>query len=169
MSSRSNYNYRNSNEIVTIGAYKINRRQAMLKSNATALDFLNPAEDFIGVVECLGNIRHIEKKGEMRQDLDVIDCKVTAVETREVEVESVDGILKRREVRQYNNEAYSLVLTKTVLLNRFKKLQEEQDLTGKRIVIVGLGKQDKNYYDYYIAMEEKARQDGVLPAVEQIK
>lgn len=163
-SSSSNGNY------ITIGNYRISRERAMLKSTS-GLEFLNPAEDFIGVVECLGNIRHIEKKGEMKQDLDVIDCRIIAgAETREVEEETPQGILKKREQRQYHDEAYSIVLTKAVLLSKFKELQKElQDLTGKRIIIIGLGKaEEKNYFDYYVATEEKAKEEGILQIAEKV-
>lgn len=168
--SKTLKNNSSSSNYITIGPYRINKERAMQKSNI--LDFLNPAEDFIGIVECLSNIRHIEKRGEMKQDLDVIDVRIiTAVETRTVEEETLDGsIIVRKEQKQYHDESYSLALTKTVLLSKFKQLQNElQDLTGKKIVIVGLGKaEDKNYYDYYIATEEKAKEDGVLQIVEKV-
>jgi len=159
----SSNNSSNSNSNITLGPYRINKDKAVARS--TVFNFLNPAEDFLGIVECLGNIRHIEKRGEMKQDLDVIDCKIiTGVETREVEEETPNGTWIRNETIQYNNENVSLVLSKTVLLSKFKELQKElTDLIGKRIVIVGLGKvADKNYFDYYIATEEKAIEDGVL-------
>ena len=169
-SSSSNSNNNKNGNYITIGPYRINKERAMMKSNI--LDFLNPAEDFIGIVECLSNIRHIEKRGEMKQDLDVIDVRIIAgSETRTVEEETPDNsIIIRKEQKQYHDESYSLALTKTVLLSKFKQLQSElQDLTGKKIVIVGLGKvEDKNYYDYYIATEEKAKEDGVLQIVEKV-
>ncbi|MEM1971225.1 MAG: hypothetical protein QXM92_02030 [Candidatus Anstonellales archaeon] len=167
-SSNNNSNKDSSNSI-TLGPYRINKNKAVARS--TVFNFLNPAEDFLGIVECLGNIRHIEKRGEMKQDLDVIDCKIiTGVETREVEEETPNGTWIRNETIQYNNENVSLVLSKAVLLSKFKELQKElADLTGKRIVIVGLGKaEDKNYYDYYVATEEKAVQDGVLQIMKQV-
>ncbi|MEM1971380.1 MAG: hypothetical protein QXM92_02840 [Candidatus Anstonellales archaeon] len=156
-------NNNSNNNIVVLGPYRINKDKAITRS--TVFDFLNPAEDFLGIVECLSNIRHIEKRGEMKQDLDVIDCRIiTGVETREVEEETPEGTWIRNKTIQYNNENVSLVLSKTVLLSKFKELQKElTDLIGKRIVIVGLGKvADKNYFDYYIATEEKAIEDGVL-------
>ncbi|MEM2857253.1 MAG: hypothetical protein QW416_09150 [Candidatus Nitrosocaldaceae archaeon] len=166
-SSNSSHNSNNSN-IVVLGQYRINKDKAMTRT--IALNFFNPAEDFVGIVECLGNIRHIEKRGEMKQDLDVIDCRIiTGVETREVEEETENGIWIRNKTMQYNNEYVSLVLSKAVLLSKFKELQKETDLTGKKIVIVGLGKaEDKNYYDYYVATEEKAMQDGVLQVVSKV-
>ncbi|MEM4323960.1 MAG: hypothetical protein QXO37_08910 [Candidatus Nitrosocaldaceae archaeon] len=165
----SNNSSNNNNNSITLGPYRINKDKAITRS--TVFDFLNPAEDFIGIVECLGNIRHIEKRGEMKQDLDVIDCRIiTGVETREVEEETPNGIWVRNKTIQYNNENVSLVLSKAVLLSKFKELQKElADLTGKKIIIVGLGKaEDKNYYDYYVATEEKAVQDGVLQIVKQV-
>ncbi len=151
------------NNTITLRQYRINKDKAIKK---LALDFLNPAENFAGIVECLGDIRHIEKKGEMRQDLDVIDCRIiTALETREEEEENQDGdTITRKVQRKYNNEEYSLVLSKTVLLNKFRELQENhKSLRGKRIVIIGLGRaEDKNYYDYYVATEEEAIREGVI-------
>ena len=149
------------NNIIQIGAYKINK-SAVSKTN---LDFLNPAEDFIGIVECLGNIRHIEKRGEMKSDLEVIDCKViVGYQSREVEEQTTDGILIRRREEKYENQDVSLVLSKAVLYSKFKRLQEElQSLEGKRIVVIGLGKtENKQYFDFYVELEEKAKQDGVL-------
>ncbi|MEM3093108.1 MAG: hypothetical protein QXI92_05335, partial [Candidatus Nitrosocaldus sp.] len=66
----SSNNSSNSNSNITLGPYRINKNKAVARS--TVFNFLNPAEDFLGIVECLGNIRHIEKRGEMKQDLDVI-------------------------------------------------------------------------------------------------
>jgi hypothetical protein len=44
-----------------------------------------------------------------------------------------------------------------------------KDLTGKRIVIIGLGKaEDKNYYDYYVATEEQAMKDNVLQIMNRV-
>ncbi|MEM4365848.1 MAG: hypothetical protein QXJ44_08065 [Candidatus Nitrosocaldus sp.] len=167
-SSNNSHNSNNSN-IVVLGQYKINKDKAITRT--ITLNFFNPSEDFLGIVECLGNIRHIEKRGEMKQDLDVIDCRIiTGVETREVEEETPEGTWIRNKTIQYNNENVSLVLSKAVLLSKFKELQKELvELAGKRIVIVGLGKaEDKNYYDYYVATEEKAVQDGVLQIVKQV-
>ncbi|MEM1951683.1 MAG: hypothetical protein QXI43_06580 [Candidatus Nitrosocaldus sp.] len=167
-SSNNSHNNNNSN-IVVLGQYKINKDKAITRT--ITLNFFNPSEDFVGIVECLDNIRHIEKRGEMKQSIDVVDCKIiTGVETREVEEETPNGTWVRNETKQYNNENVSLVLSKAVLLSKFKELQKElADLTGKKIVIVGLGKaEDKNYYDYYVATEEKAVQDGVLQIVKQV-
>ncbi|MEM3092687.1 MAG: hypothetical protein QXI92_03195 [Candidatus Nitrosocaldus sp.] len=161
-SSNSSHNSNNSN-IVVLGQYKINKDKAMTRT--IALNFFNPTEDFVGIVECLGNIRHIERRGEMKQDIDVVDCKIiVGAETRQVEEETPNGIWIRNETKQYNNENVSLVLSKAVLLSKFKELQKElTDLTGKKLIIIGLGKvADKNYFDYYIATEEKAIEDGVL-------
>ena len=163
-----------SDKEIIIGQYKINRDKAM--KAVTSFDFLNPAEDFIGIIECLGNIRHIEKRGEMKQDLDVIDVRIIAgYETREVEekTSTSDGTIVRQIKtikKEYHNEPYSLILSKAVLLSKFKKLQEQfKDLKGKIIVIIGLGKaEDKNYYDYYVETEEKAKDDGILEVIKKI-
>ncbi|WP_158648711.1 hypothetical protein [Candidatus Nitrosocaldus islandicus] len=152
---------------VTLGKYIISKDRAIAK--VATYDFLNPTEDFLGIIECKGNIRHIEKKGDMKQDLEVIDCHIiVGAQTREVEEETEHGTLVRRRDERFEDQDFSLVLNKAVLLSKFKKLQDElKDLTGKRIVIVGLGKvEDKNYYDYYVATEEKAREEGVLQVLQ---
>jgi hypothetical protein len=41
-----------------------------------ALKFWNPTLDFIGIIECLGEIRHIEKTGYMKSDADVVDVRI---------------------------------------------------------------------------------------------
>lgn len=164
----SNGNYISNGSGITLGKYRFSRDKAITtKSTSKAYDFLNPTEDFVGIVECKGNIRHIPKKGEMKQDLDVIDCHViTAWQTREVEEETDTGLFLRKKDEQYEDKDVSLILNKTVLYSKFKKLQDElQSLEGKRIVIVGLGKRE-NYYDYYVATEEQARKDGVLQVLQ---
>lgn len=171
-SNNNSGNNGSSSKVVKLGQYMINREKAIATLTATkAYDFLNPAEDFIGIVECKGNIRHIEKRGDMKQDIEVIDCKViVGYQSREIEEETNEGLLIRRREEKYEDKDYSIVLTKAVLLSKFKKLQDElKDLTGKRIVIIGLGKaEDKNYYDYYVATEEQARKDNVLQIMNRV-
>lgn len=166
----NNGNNSSSTSTTTLGRYRINKERAV-RTVARAYDFLNPTEDFIGIIECKGNIRHIEKRGEMKQDLDVIDCKViVGYQTREVEEETENGLLIRRKEEKYNEQDVSLVLSKAVLYSKFKKLQEElKNLEGKYIVIVGLGKaEDKNYYDYYVETEEKAKADGIIQEINEL-
>lgn len=74
---------------------------------------------------CLGNTRHIEKRGNMKQDLNVIDAIVTGYETREEIEETAENstyILKVQ--KQYENEKFSIVLTNAVLLNTFKNYRK---------------------------------------------
>lgn len=161
-------NSKNGNTVV-LGKYTFNKEKAMAKT--LTYDFLNPAEDFIGIIECKSNIRHIDKRGEMKSDLDVIDCRViVGYETREEEEQTSNGIYVQRVEKKYENQDVSLVLTKAVLLSKFKKLQDSlQGLTGKRVVIIGLGRaEDKNYYDFYVETEERAKQDGVLQVVSKL-
>jgi len=157
-----------SDSIVTLKSIRIDRARA--STAKSSYDFLNPREDFIGIVECISDIRHIPKRGEMKQDLDVVDVKIIeAIETREKE-EVINGktYITDEQVR-YENQHYSLVLTKAVLLSKFKALQEEhKTLQGLKVVIVGLGKaEDKQYMDYYVDTYENAVKDGIVVATEQ--
>jgi len=162
----------NSSRLISLKTIKVDVDKA-LTARAVGYDFLNPSEDFIGIVECISDIRHIAKRGEMKQDLDVVDIKVIeAVETRERE-ESLDANRKVTVTEQvhYENQYFSLVLTKAVLLSKFKALQEQyKTLVGKKVVIIGLGKAEgKNYIDYYVDTYENAVKEGVIVVVEATK
>jgi hypothetical protein len=155
----------NSSRLISLKTIKVDVDKA-LTARTVGYDFLNPSEDFIGVIECISDIRHIAKRGEMKQDLDVVDIKVIeAVETRERE-ESLDANRKVTVTEQvhYENQYFSLVLTKAVLLSKFKALQEQyKTLVGKKVVIVGLGKAEgKNYIDYYVDTYENAVKEGIV-------
>jgi hypothetical protein len=155
----------NNSRLISLKTIKVDVDKA-LTARTVGYDFLNPSEDFIGIVECISDIRHIAKRGEMKQDLDVIDVKIIeAVETRERE-ESLDMNRKVTVTEQvhYENQHFSLVLTKAVLLSKFKALQEQyKTLVGKKVVIIGLGKAEgKNYIDYYVDTYENAVKEGVI-------
>jgi hypothetical protein len=155
----------NSSRLISLKTIKVDVDKA-LTARTVGYDFLNPSEDFIGIVECISDIRHIAKRGEMKQDLDVVDIKVIeAVETRERE-EEIDMNRKVTVTEQvhYENQYFSLVLTKAVLLSKFKALQEQyKTLVGKKVVIVGLGKAEgKNYIDYYVDTYENAVKEGIV-------
>jgi hypothetical protein len=155
----------NSSRLISLKTIKVDVDKA-LTARTVGYDFLNPSEDFIGIVECISDIRHIAKRGEMKQDLDVVDIKVIeAVETRERE-ESLDAnrIITVTEQVHYENQYFSLVLTKAVLLSKFKALQEQyKTLVGKKVVIIGLGKAEgKNYIDYYVDTYENAVKEGIV-------
>jgi hypothetical protein len=161
----SNNSSNNSSRLISLKTIKVDVDKA-LTARTVGYDFLNPSEDFIGVIECISDIRHIAKRGEMKQDLDVVDIKVIeAVETRERE-ESLDMNRKVTVTEQvhYENQYFSLVLTKAVLLSKFKALQEQyKTLVGKKVVIVGLGKAEgKQYLDYYVDTYENAVKEGVI-------
>ena len=163
--SNNNSSNNSSNGIVALKSIKVDRVKAST-AKSSGYDFLNPSEDFIGVIECISDIRHIAKRGEMKQDLDVVDIKVIeAVETRERE-ESLDANRKVTVTEQvhYENQYFSLVLTKAVLLSKFKALQEQyKTLVGKKVVIIGLGKAEgKNYIDYYVDTYENAVKEGIV-------
>ncbi|MEM2857158.1 MAG: hypothetical protein QW416_08670 [Candidatus Nitrosocaldaceae archaeon] len=133
---------------------RINKERA--KEISAYNQFLNPAEDFIGVIEFLSEIRNVNTKNG---EIEVVDARVEGYETRESEREDGDKTIVTRERVEYNGD-YSLVLSKAVLASKIKKLGS---LEGKRIVIIGLGKrEEKNYLDYYIATEDEAIKDGVL-------
>jgi hypothetical protein len=155
----------NNSRLISLKTIKVDVDKA-LTARAVGYDFLNPAEDFIGVIECISDIRHIAKRGEMKQDLDVVDIKVIeGIETRERE-ESLDANRKVTVTEQvhYENQYFSLVLTKAVLLSKFKALQEQyKTLVGKKVVIIGLGKAEgKNYIDYYVDTYENAVKEGIV-------
>jgi len=155
----------NSSRLISLKTIKVDVDKA-LTARTVGYDFLNPSEDFIGVIECISDIRHIAKRGEMKQDLDVVDIKVIeAVETRERE-EEIDMNRKVTVTEQvhYKNQYFSLVLTKAVLLSKFKALQEQyKTLVGKKVVIIGLGKAEgKNYIDYYVDTYENAVKEGIV-------
>jgi hypothetical protein len=160
----------NSSRLISLKTIKVDVDKAST-ARAVGYDFLNPSEDFIGVIECISDIRHIAKRGEMKQDLDVVDIKVIeAVETRERE-ESLDANRKVTVTEQmnYENQYFSLVLTKAVLLSKFKALQEQyKTLVGKKVVIIGLGKAEgKNYIDYYVDTYENAVKEGIVVEVRE--
>jgi hypothetical protein len=159
----------NSSRLISLKTIKVDVDKA-LTARTVGYDFLNPSEDFIGVIECISDIRHIAKRGEMKQDLDVVDVKIIeGIETRERE-ESLDMNRKVTVTEQvhYENQYFSLVLTKAVLLSKFKALQEQyKTLVGKKVVIIGLGKAEgKNYIDYYVDTYENAVKEGIVVATE---
>jgi hypothetical protein len=167
----SNNSSNNSSRLISLKTIKVDVDKA-LTARTVGYDFLNPSEDFIGVIECISDIRHIAKRGEMKQDLDVVDVKIIeAVETRERE-EEIDANRKVTVTEQvhYENQYFSLVLTKAVLLSKFKALQEQyKTLVGKKVVIIGLGKAEgKNYIDYYVDTYENAVRDGVIVVATEV-
>jgi hypothetical protein len=157
-----------SNNNVVLKTIKVDLDKAST-ARTVGYDFLNPSEDFVGIVECISDVRHIAKKGEMKQDIDVVDVIVIeAVETRERE-EVING--KKATVEEqvhYENQHYSLVLTKAVLLSKFKALQEQyKTLANLKVVIVGLGKAEgKQYLDYYVDVYENAVKEGVITPIQ---
>ncbi len=161
----TNGNGNNGNGKIKLGNFTIDIEKAKEIASGTSLPFLNPSDDFKGIIQPLGEIRHITKKGEMKQDIDVLDCRIIdAVETREEEYEMNGETVTKKVKKEYKNEDYSLVLTKTVLLSRFKKLQEDGLLNvNQQVVIIGLGKKEgKGYLDYYIDTLENAKKQGIV-------
>lgn len=156
----------NINGKIKLGNFTIDIEKVKEITSSASLPFLNPSDDFTGIIQPLSNeIRHIAKKGEMKQDIDVLDCTIIdATETREEEVVINGEPVTKKVKKEYKNEDYSLVLTKTVLLSRFKKLQEDGLLNNQtHILVIGLGKKEgKGYLDYYIDTLDNARKQGVV-------
>ncbi len=101
----------------------------------------------------------------MKQDLYIVDVKViNAVETKEEETEMDGEVVIRHVKKSYTDQAVSFVLSKAVLLSKFKKLQEEGLLNQRTtLLIAGLGKREgKDYYDFYIAPIEEAKKQGIV-------
>jgi hypothetical protein len=170
-SNSSSNNIGSNSKIVSLKTVKINLDKASTQARTVGYDFLNPAEDFYGIVECISDVRHIPKRGEMKQDLDVVDVKIIdAVETREREEEiDTNRTVTVAEQVHYENQHFSLVLTKAVLLSKFKALQEQYgSLVGKKVVIIGLGQAEgKQYLDYYVDTYENAVKQGVITPTTQ--
>lgn len=127
-------------------------------AGSSGFPFWNPSNDFEGVVACLSEIRHIEKKGKMKGDADIVDVTVYGKETARFKTESGE---KKEEPREYKGNNFSMVINQKKVLN--SKIPKFVPLTGKKLVIIGLGTPTgKQYFDYYINTEEKAKQEGVL-------
>jgi len=126
-----------------------------------ALKFWNPGLDFVGVIQCLGEIRHITKTVNMKSDVDVVDVRIIkGRETVEETYEEMGREKTRTYQKQYENEERTLTLSKSVLHTEVPNLAP---LTGKKIFIAGKGKKSgRNFkYDDYIVLEESAaRKEG---------
>ena len=120
------------------------------------LKFWNPGVDFVGVIQCLGEIRHIAKTVNMKSDLDVVDVRIIkGRETIEETYEEMGREKTRTYQKQYENEERALTLSKSVLHTEVPNLSP---LKGKKIFIAGKGKKSgRNFkYDDYIVLEESA-------------
>jgi len=128
-----------------------------------SLKFWSPTLDFVGIIECLGEIRHVTKTGNMKSDLDVVDVRILqGTETVEETYEEMCWEKSRTCQKDYANESRALTLTKSVLHTAIPNLAP---LTGKKIFIAGKGKKSgKNFkYDDYIILEETdARKVGLI-------
>ena len=126
-----------------------------------ALKFWNPGLDFVGVIQCLGEIRHITKTVNMKSDVDVVDVRIIkGRETVEETYEEMGREKTRTYQKQYENEERTLTLSKSVLHTEVPNLAP---LTDKKIFIAGKGKKSgRNFkYDDYIVLEESAaRKEG---------
>lgn len=143
--------------------YNFDMQKIMQYEPRSALKFWNPALDFVGIIECLGEIRHITKTVNMKSDVDVVDVRILqGKETVEETYEEMGREKTKRYEKQYENEERTLSLAKSVLHTAIPNLVP---LAGKRIMIAGKGKKSgKNFkYDDYIVLEEStARQAGLL-------
>lgn len=123
--------------------------------------FWNPSNDFNGVIACLGEIRHIQQKGKMKGDLDVVDVTVYGTETAKITEEKDGKKTTMEQSKEYKGENFSMIINQKKVIN--SKIQSFVPLTGKKLVMLGLGKPtNKPYYDYYIKTEEQAKADSVL-------
>ena len=145
--------------------FKVDFDKINTDNNARFLPFFNVKEDFMGIVECLSDIRFVPKKGNMKSDIHVVDVRIIDGSQTISEEHILDGkkiIEKKTQI--YKNQEVTLVLNKAVLLSKFKRLQDElKSLTGVKVVIVGLGQaKNKNYLDFYVETYERAVQSGVI-------
>lgn len=128
-----------------------------------ALKFWNPTLDFVGIIECLGEIRHIAKTGNMKSDVDVVDVRILqGIETIEEIYEEMGREKTKTSQKEYAIEERTLTLAKSVLRTAMPNLAP---LTGKKIFIAGKGKKSgRNFkYDDYIVLEESdARKVGLI-------
>ena len=128
-----------------------------------ALKFWNPGLDFVGVIQCLGEIRHITKTVNMKSDVDVVDVRILqGIETMEETYEEMGREKTKTSQKEYASEERTLTLAKSVLRTAMPHLAP---LTGKKIFIAGKGKKSgRNFkYDDYIVLEESdARKVGLI-------
>lgn len=127
------------------------------------LKFWNPSLDFVGMIECLGEIRCITKTGNMKSDADVVDVRILqGTETIEETYEEMCREKTRTSHKDYANEERTLTLAKSVLHSAMPNLAP---LKGKKIFIAGKGKKSGRHfkYDDYIVLEETdARKVGLI-------
>jgi hypothetical protein len=137
--------------------------QKIIQFEPRPAKFWNPTLDFVGMIECLGEIRHLEKTGNMKSDLDIVDVRILqGTETIEETYQEMGWEKSRTCQKDYANEVRTLPLTKSVLHTAIPNLAP---LTGKKIFIAGKGKKSgKNFkYDDYIVLEETdARKVGLI-------
>ena len=128
-----------------------------------ALKFWNPTLDFVGMIECSGEIRHIAKTGNMKSDVDVVDVRIIqGEETIEETYEEMGHEKTKTYVKKYENEERTLTLGKSVLRTFMPNLAP---LTGKKIFIAGKGKKSGRnfkYDDYIVLGEPDARKVGLI-------
>lgn len=162
-SSNENVGNTNANASMNMNAsFAFNEQAAKERVfTGTSHPFWNPSDDFKGLIECYSEIRHVVKTGNMKNDVDVVDVTiVSGTETRKVTIKEENRIITETQKKRYENERFSLVLSKAVLKTKIEGLRP---LAGKKIVVVGLGKRvDKKYVDYYVATEEQTRREGVV-------
>ncbi len=128
-----------------------------------ALKFWNPGLDFVGVIQCLGEIRHITKTVNMKSDVDVVDVRILqGIETMEETYEEMGREKTKTSQKEYASEERTLTLAKSVLRTAMPNLAP---LAGKKIFIAGKGKKSgRNFkYDDYIVLEASdARKVGLI-------
>ena len=136
--------------------------QKIIQFEPRPIKFWNPALDFVGMIECLGEIRHLIKTGNMKSDLDIVDVRILQGTETVEEIYQEMNSEKRTLQKDYANEVRTLSLAKSVLHTAIPNLAP---LFGKKIFIAGKGKKTgKNFkYDDYIVLEETdARKVGLI-------
>ncbi|MGI0058985.1 MAG: hypothetical protein ACREBJ_04385 [Nitrosotalea sp.] len=142
--------------------YTFDMQKIMQYEPRPALKFWNPSLDFVGVIQCIGEIRHITKTVNMKSDVDVVDVRIIeGEETVEETYEEMDREKTKTYKKRYENEERTLALGKSVLHTEVPNLAP---LAGKKIFIAGKGKKSgKNFkYDDYIVLEESAARQADL-------
>lgn len=150
------------NKCLFSGMYNFEMQKITQFEPRSALKFWNPALDFVGILECLGEIRHIAKTGNIKSEIGVVDVRILqGIETIEETYEEMGRNKTKTCQKEYANEECTLTLAKSVLHIVMPNLAP---LTGKKIFIAGKGKKSgRNFkYDYIVLEESDARKVGLI-------
>ncbi|MGB6463364.1 MAG: hypothetical protein WBF38_03970 [Nitrosotalea sp.] len=91
--------------------YNFDMQKIMQFEPRPALKFWNPGLDFVGVILCLGEIRHITKTVNMKSDVDVVDVRILqGKETVEETYEEMGREKTKTYEKQYEAEERTMTL-----------------------------------------------------------